>query len=123
VFTRKLIVSLAAAGVLSTGFGGVALAAPTPGSAPAAAATPSADRHHGDRCRDAQARIEKLEKRRVDLEARIDRVQKAHDRAADKHHDEQAKKLEQRLDRLHKAHDRAADRIAKLRERCKTAQK
>jgi len=54
------------------------------------------------------------QKRRAGLEARIDWVQKADDRAVDQHHDERARKLEQQLDRLHKAHDRVVDRIATL---------
>ena len=118
MIARKLILSVAAAGVLSTGLGGVALAAPTAAATPKAPAAVATAKHHEDKCKDVAARVEKLEKRRVALEARIDKVQKAHDRAVDKHHDERAKKLEGRLDKLHKAHDRVVDRIAKLHARC-----
>ncbi|GAC1330716.1 MAG: hypothetical protein NVSMB13_18850 [Mycobacteriales bacterium] len=119
MWVRKILISVAAAGVLSTGFGGVALAAPD--AAPVPSADTAAAKHHGDRCKDVAARSEKLEHRRTSIEARLDKVQKAHEKAVARHADEAAKRLEARIDRLHKAHDRVADRIAKLHERCSTA--
>ncbi|MDQ6649152.1 MAG: hypothetical protein M3Z02_03385 [Actinomycetota bacterium] len=114
---RKILISVAAAGVLSTGFGGVALAASPAAPAPTAA-TPAADKHHGDRCKDVAARSEKLEHRRTAIEARLDKVRKAHEKAVARNADEAAKRLEARADKLHKADDRVVDRIAKLHDRC-----
>ncbi len=120
MYARKIVLTIATAGILSTGLGGVALAAPAASTTPEAPAAVATAKHHDDKCKDVAARVEKLEKRRAALEARIDKVQKAHDQAVDKHHDERAKKLEGRLDKLHKAHDRVIDRIKTLHTRCDT---
>ena len=50
-------------------------------------ASTTAGKHHNARCATAAARTEKLEQRRVALEARIDKAQKAHAKAVAGHHD------------------------------------
>ncbi|GAC1594489.1 MAG: hypothetical protein NVS3B21_16560 [Acidimicrobiales bacterium] len=105
----KALVGAAAAGALTLGLGSTAAFAATP-TAPAAA--------NHKHCDDAGLRVARLADRQHDVEVRIERLQKARDKARDAHHDDRVAKLEARIDHLQKTRDRLADRIVKIRARC-----
>lgn len=83
--------------------------------APAPSPGPGA---HRDRCAQAAARVARLEAHKAKVEARIDRLQKAADKASAGHHDELAKKLEARIDHAKKMRERIGDRIRRIERRC-----
>ena len=111
----KALVGAAAAGTLTLGLGSTAAFAAAP-TAPGAPTAPAAATHK--HCEDAGLRVARLTDRRHDVEVRIDRLQKARDKARDAHHDDRVAKLEVRIDHLQKTRDRLADRIVKIKARC-----
>ncbi|GAC1377655.1 MAG: hypothetical protein NVSMB4_07120 [Acidimicrobiales bacterium] len=105
----KALVGAAAAGTLTLGLGSTAAFASTP------TAPHTATHKH---CDDAGLRVARLADHRHDVEARIDRLQKARDKARDAHHDDRVAKLEVRIDHLQKVRDHLTDRITKIQARC-----
>ena len=115
---NKAVAGILAAGVLTLGGTGMAYAA-TPGSGTATGSTGSAVSGQASKwCQRAEGRLDGLNKRRVALEARIDRLQKRIANAHAHHREDVAEKLQKRVDSLQKAKGRTADRIQRIHERC-----
>jgi prefoldin subunit 5 len=115
---NKAVAGMLAAGVLTLGGTGMAYAAP-PSSGTATVSTGSAVSSQGGKwCQRAEGRLDGLNKRRVALEARIDKLQKRIANAHAHHREDVAQKLQKRVDSLQKARERVADRIQRIHERC-----
>ena len=112
---NKAVAGMLAAGVLTLGGTGMAYAA-TPGSG---TSTGSAVTAPGSKsCLRAEGRLDGLNKRRVALEARIDKLHKRIANAHAHHREDVAEKLQKRVDSLQKANERVAGRIQHIHERC-----
>ena len=115
----KALVATVVAGALGIGVATTAFAspAPSPGSTPAPAvgsAAPTAHKH----CARADVRIDHLQKREQTLENRLEALKARDAKARAAHRDDVAERIEKRIDRVQKLHDRIADRVAKIRTRC-----
>ena len=116
MMVKKAVAGILTAGVLTLGGTGMAYAATAPQGTPNQG---SAVQHRdGDRCQRAEGRLDALNKRRVHLEARIDKLQKLIAKAHEHHREDLAQKLEKRADHLQKVKDKVVDRIQRIHERC-----
>jgi peptidoglycan hydrolase CwlO-like protein len=108
MFTRKIVATLATAGILAVGVGGVAFAQST--------TTPH--KSHQVDCSKAGKALAQLEKVKDRLQSRIDHLKDALQKAKDKGDQDLAGKIEARLDKVQKRLDRVNDRIQKIHQRC-----
>lgn len=106
---RKTLAAAATVGLLSLTGVGTAFAAPST-SQPGSSTTPQAH----NRCQNADKRVDALQKRRADVEARLDKLNKALQYAKDHHDNNLVAKIESRIDRTTKVRDALTDRINKL---------
>jgi peptidoglycan hydrolase CwlO-like protein len=115
---KKAVAGILTAGVLTLGGAGAAYAGTAASAQASASQGATAARPGGTWCQRAEGRLDALSKRRAGLEARIDKLQKRIAQAGAHHREDVAEKLQKRVDQLQKAKERVADRIKGIHERC-----
>ena len=110
---RHLIGATLLVGVVTLGINGTAFAQTQPSSG-----TSTNTQNTATRCERAEARLPTLNDRKTRLEARIDNLNTLIQKAKDNHRDDLVAKLQARLDKVQAAHDHVVDVINTIHQRC-----